>query len=808
MTVFRSLARIGISTVVVGVLIAVACAPLAGISGVAIARANETMQSDIQDLAAGDLPGVSSIKDAQGNDLANFYNQRRHPVAPEEISDPMKNAIVAIEDHRFYEHDGVDLQGNFRALWTNFTSGGVSQGASTLDQQYVKNYLLLVSAKTDEERAAATEQSIPRKLREMRMATEMDSELPKDQILANYLNLVPFGNHAFGVEAAARTYFDSSAQDLTVPQAAMLAGMVQSSEYLNPYTNEDAVLERRNTVLQAMVNNNTLSQAEADQYMQEGLGVNSSPQLLSNGCIGAGDRGFFCDYVLQYLEEKGLDSEELARGGYTVKTTLDPNTQDQAVTAVRNQTSPDAVGVAEVMNVIKPGDSDRDVLAMVSSRRYGLDAEKNETLLPQPHSLVGNGAGSVFKVFSAAAAIQSGYGIKNELDVPARYEAQGLGFGGAEGCPANRYCVENASTYPSTMPLQEALAQSPNTTFVKLLEQVGLGPVVDMSVKLGLRSYADKGSYDSETSIADHVKDSQLGSFTLGPTAVNPLELSNVGATIASDGKWCEPNPIEEVTDKNGNAVYLKETPCEQAIDKQQARALSNALSEDAISGTAANAARNTGFNVPIAAKTGTTESNQSSAFLGFNSGVAAAPYIFNDGTSTAPLCSAPVRQCSSGNLFGGLEPANTFFNLASGLSSATSGSLPGYDNKYDEGTVNPLLDGLRGKSESEARRTLESRGYTVKTSQTIGGNVPYGRVVRAITGAGGLNQGATITLQLSDGTSPNRAPSNESSDANNTGREASNEGEGAGNRTEAAPLITQEEIDSITNDVRNFFGL
>ncbi|APT85974.1 transglycosylase domain-containing protein [Corynebacterium flavescens] len=808
MTVFRSLAKIGISTLVVGILIAVACAPLAGISGVAIARTNETMQSELQDLAAGELPGVSTIKDAQGNDLAHLYSQRRYPVSPDKISDPMKQATVAIEDRRFYEHDGVDFQGNFRALWTNFAAGGVSQGASTLDQQYVKNYLLLVSARTDEEREAATEQSIPRKLREMRMATEMDAELPKDQILANYLNLVPFGNHAYGIEAAARTYFDTSAKDLTVPQAAMLAGMVQSSEYLNPYTNEEAVLDRRNTVLQAMVNNGSLSQPEADEYAQTDLGVESSPQLLSNGCIGAGDRGFFCDYVLDYLAEKGLDTEELARGGYTVKTTLDPTVQDQALTAVRNQTSPDAVGVAEVMNVIKPGDSDRDVLAMVSSRRYGLDTEQNETMLPQPNSLVGNGAGSVFKVFSAAAAIQSGYGIKSQLDVPARYEAQGLGSGGAAGCPVGRYCVENSGTYAATMTLQDALAHSPNTPFIKLIEQVGVDPVVDMAVKLGLRSYADKGSYDADTSIADHIKDLQLGSFTLGPTAVNPLELSNVGATIASDGKWCEPSPIDEVTDRNGNAVYIKETPCEQAVDKQKAHALSNALTQDAVSGTAANAARGAGFGTKVAAKTGTTESNQSSAFLGFNSGIAAAPYIYNDGTSTSPLCSGPVRQCPYGNLFGGLEPASTFFTMAAGLPAATQGTIPGYDKKYDEGTVDSLLDGLRGKSEAEARNTLQQRGYQVKTSQTIGGNVPAGRVVRAITGKDRLNNGATITLQLSDGTSPTRAPNNNNANSDNTGRSRENQEGGRPNNEERAPLISQEQIDSITNDVRSFLGL
>ena len=192
----KSLGKLVLSTALVGVLIALAIAPVAGVSGVAVARTNDTMQSDIQDLTNGEAPGVSTILDAKGNTLAYIYEQRRHPVQPDEISDAMKQAVVAIEDRRFYEHEGVDLQGNLRALWTNLSAGGVSQGASTLDQQYVKNYLLLVNATTDEERQAATEQSVARKLREMRMATDIDAKLSKDEILANYLNLVPFGNHA------------------------------------------------------------------------------------------------------------------------------------------------------------------------------------------------------------------------------------------------------------------------------------------------------------------------------------------------------------------------------------------------------------------------------------------------------------------------------------------------------------------------------------------------------------------------------------------------------------------------------------
>ncbi|MDY3126851.1 MAG: transglycosylase domain-containing protein [Corynebacterium sp.] len=804
----KALGKISLATLLIGFLAAVALAPIAELGGVAIARTANAMESDIQELEAGNIPGVTTVRDTKGNDIAYIFSQRRHPVAPDKIAQTMKDAIVSIEDRRFYEHDGVDFQGNFRALATNVLAGGVSQGASTLNQQYVKNYLLLVSADSDEERQAATEQSIPRKLREIRMATEIDRKLSKDEILTNYLNLVPFGNFAYGIEAAARTYFGISAAELSLPQAAMLAGMVQSSEYLNPYTNADEVLARRNTVLQAMVSAGYIAQHDADAASSQPLGVLDSPSTLPNGCIGAEDRGFFCDYVLEYLGERGISPEELARGGYTIDTTLDPEIQEQAKKAVIAQTPADASGVAAVMDVIRPSATDRDVLAMVSSRTYGLDLEKSQTMLPQPYSLVGNGAGSVFKVFTAAAAINAGYGIKNTVNVPPRYEAQGLGFGGARNCPAGHYCVENAGSYAPTMSFEDALAHSPNTPFIQMEEQVGLEAVVDTAVKLGMRSYTDEGSFDSEYSIADYAKEAPLGSFTLGPTPVNPLELSNVGATIAAGGVWCEPNPVTSVVDRNGDEVYVEQSPCEDVMDKEAAFALMNAMTADIDHGTGAAAAKAMGWSTPIAAKTGTTESNQSAAFLGFNTGISAAPYIYNDGTSTSPLCSAPVRQCAAGNLFGGSEPARSFFGLATGVEAARNGGIPPYDRAYDNGKVDPLLDSLRGRTETDARRILERDGYKVRTTE-VPSTQPRGAVVRALTGSRGLSKGAEITLQLSDG-SGFRAPTFPGAGAGNNDGNGGNPGDNSRsgqNDSDRTPRITQEDIDNFTNDLRRAFG-
>lgn len=732
--------------VVAAIAGALAFAPLAGISGVAIARTNETMQSNLSDMTGGDTPTITTMTDAEGTPMAWIFEQRRVPVESGEISQFMKDAMVAVEDRRFYEHEGVDLQGTLRAMVANVAAGGIAEGASTINQQYVKNYLLLVDAESEEEQAAAIETSVPRKLREMRMASDLDQLLSKDEILTRYLNLVPFGNGAYGIEAAAQTYFGIPAAELSIPQAAMLAGIPQSSSALNPYTNVEGVTDRRNTVLAAMADTGAISAEEADSYAAQPLGVLETPNTLPNGCIGADDRGFFCDYALTYLEAKGVSRDELAKGGYTIQTTLDPDVQDAARETIASNVNPDTPGVAGVVNVVQPGQNSREILAMTSSRDYGLNLEAGETMLPQPTSLVGNGAGSVFKIFTAAAAIDQGMGLETMLNVPTRYEATGMGSGGADNCPANTYCVENAGSYQSQMTLTEALAHSPNTTFVEMIENVGVPAVVDMSVALGLRSYETEGSYNEEYSIAEYMREANLGSYTLGPTAVNPLELSNVGATIASSGTWCEPNPIQSLTNRNGEEVYLERPDCEQAVSAETADTLALGMSQDAIVGTARAAAQTYGWNSPVAAKTGTTESHQSSAFLGFNSEFAAAPYIYNDGTNTMPLCTSPVQQCASGGLYGGLEPARTWFAIASQLPEATSGSLP---------QRSPDMDGEPG---------IEANNASTSTPRGTGGN-------------------GSAESQSTDGAPVQPAPQ----------------------PAPPVPEITREDIDNFTRDLRDF---
>ncbi|MEV0947352.1 transglycosylase domain-containing protein [Rhodococcus sp. NPDC049939] len=741
------------SSALAGALLAGVMFPLAGGFGYASNRAADTVDNVSAELVDGAVPAVSTMVDSEGNPIAWLYDQRRFEVPSDQISNEMKLAIVSVEDRRFPEHKGVDWQGTLRAFLTNTTSGEVQQGASTIDQQYVKNYQLLVVAKTDAERRAAIETTPARKIREIRMALALDKELTKDEILTRYLNLVPFGNGSFGVQDAAQTYFGINASQLNAQQSAMLAGMVQSSSALNPYTNPEGVLARRNVVLDTMISSIPSRAEEFQQLKETPLGVLPEPNRLPRGCIAAGDRGFFCDYALDYLASVGLSREQIDKGGYLIKTTLDPEVQDSTKAALDANASPTLDGIANVMNVIQPGQDSHRILAMGSSRTYGLDVNASETVQPQPYSLAGHGAGSIFKVFTTAAAMEQGLGTSATLDVPARFEARGLGSGGARGCPPNTYCVENAGRYPSALSVTDALAQSPNTTFVKLIQATGVTPTVDMAVRLGLRSYTDPNTSGfDDRSMADFQKEQNLGSFTLGPTWINPLELSNVAATLASHGMWCPPTPIDSVVDRQGNPVAIKEQACEQVVEPGLADTLANAMSkDDKPGGTAARAAGAAGWTLPMSGKTGTTESNMSSGFLGFTNNFAAATYVFGDSPTPGRICSAPLRPCSGGSLYGGNEPAQTWFAALKPVADKFGPTeLPPLDQKYVRGSQNGQVPSVTGLSQSAAISLLQQAGFSVN-SVTTESEAPRGTVTRS-SPSGSAVPGSTITIYVSDG--------------------------------------------------------
>jgi membrane peptidoglycan carboxypeptidase len=740
--------------------------PVVGGVGLLSNRASDVVANGSAQLVEGDVPQVSTMVDAKGNVIAWLYSQRRFEVPNDQIANTMKLAIVSIEDKRFAEHNGVDWQGTLTGL-SGYLSGNLdTRGGSTLEQQYVKNYQLLVIAQTDAEKRAAIETTPARKLREIRMALTLDKTFTKPEILTRYLNLVSFGNGAYGIQDAAQTYFGINASELNWQQAALLAGLVQSTSTLNPYTNPDGALARRNLVLDTMIENLPEHADELRAAKEQPLGILPQPNELPRGCIAAGDRAFFCDYALEYLARAGISKEQVAKGGYLIKTTLDPDVQIPLKSAIDGIASPGLPGVASVMSVLRPGKASHPVLAMASNRTYGLNTDAGETMQPQPFSLVGDGAGSTFKLFTTAAALEMGMGIGATLDVPGQFQAKGLGSSDTPGCPKETWCVKNAGSYRGSMNVTDALATSPNTAFAKLITQVGVQRSVDMAVRLGMRSYALPGTardYDpqSNESLADFIKRQNLGSFTLGPFEINPVEFANVAATLASGGVWCPPNPIDKVIDRNGKDVSVTTETCEQVVPEGLANTLANAMSkDDQGAGTAAGSAGATGWNLPLSSKTGTTEAHRSSAFLGFTNTLAGASYIYDDSTTPGDLCSFPLRKCGSGNLYGGNEPARTWFTAIKPIANNYGPvALPPTDPRYVDGAPGSKVPSVSGLTQDIARQRLKEAGFQVADQATpVNSSASYGTVVGTAP-SGQTVPGSIITIQISNGVPPAPPP-------------------------------------------------
>lgn len=752
-----------------GVVVAALLFPMVGGFGLMSNRASDVVANGSAQLVEGDVPAVSTMYDAHGAPIAWLYSQRRFEVPDDQIADSMKLAILSIEDKRFAGHNGVDWKGTLTGL-AGYASGDVdTRGGSTIEQQYVKNYQLLVLAQTDAEKRAAIETTPARKLREIRMALTLDKTFTKQQILTRYLNLVSFGNNSYGIQDAAQTYFGVNASELNWQQAALLAGMVQSTSSLNPYTNPDGALERRNLVLDTMVENLPDElRGEADALLAakaEPLGILEQPNELPRGCIAAEDRAFFCDYVQEYLTRAGISKEQVARGGYKIYTTLDPDVQSPVKRAVDEFAHTAPLGVASVMNVIKPGKDSHRVLAMASSRTYGLNSDQGETMQPQPFSLVGAGAGSIFKIFTTAAALEMGMGIKAELEVPGHFQTKGLGSSDTPGCPKETWCVVNAGNYRSPMSVTDALATSPNTAFAKLISQVGVARVMDMAVRLGLRSYADPGSArrpDSTESLADFVVRQNIGSFTLGPTQVNDLELANVAATLASGGMWCPPNPIDKLIDRDGNQIAVTTETCEQVVPDGLANTLANALSKDSQGGgTAAGAAGSAGWDLPMSGKTGTTETHRSSGFVGFTNQYAAANYIYDDSSNPdKQLCSFPLRHCGRGDLYGGNEPARTWFTALKPIATSFGDvHLPPTDPRYVDGGPNSRVPSVSGLDVDQARQRLKDSAFQVADQPNWVNSFAKSGEVVGTSPSGQTIPGSIVTIQVSNGIPPPPPP-------------------------------------------------
>ncbi|HEV2782490.1 MAG TPA: penicillin-binding protein [Actinophytocola sp.] len=773
-----------------GVLVAGMLFPIVGALGVVSNRASDAIDSVSADLVATDPALMTTVADANGKPIAYLYDQYRIPVTGDQISPTLKAALISIEDRRFYEHNGVDWRGTMRAAVSNQTSGDV-QGASTLTQQYVKNYLINVVYRGDEpekklEQKRAREQTITRKLKEARIAIQLEQKMTKDEILTGYLNIVEFAYQVYGVGAAAHSYFHTTPDKLTVAQAALLAGMVNNPSKYNPWQFPVESLKRRNLVIDKMVENQKLSAQAAEEAKKEPLGiVEEKPDKPAANCVGAGPEfGFFCQYVEDYLKKLGFTNDQLYSGGYTILTSFDAEATRQAKRAAEDQVPKNQEGIANTMAIVKPGKERHQVTALVSNRDYGLDKDAGQTVYGLPYDIANKfGAGSIYKIFTAAAYLEKGGGINNVIQTPPFYISNVFG-GGAKSCPrapnpprgpgGNWYCLKSGE-HPGQMTLQDALALSPNTGFVILEEQVGMDPIVEMASRLGLRETMalnnggrppnpEAERLEEKLSQTDFFKshsayDKGNASFTLSPAATSTLELANVGATIMSGGVWCPPTPIVEVRDRDGKKVDVPEQPCEQAVAEPLANTLAVGMSKDHTSGTATRAAQGARWTRPMIGKTGTTQEHKSAGFVGAVPQLAGAVLTFNDSPTPRPICdsnspTAPPFLCGNGNIFGGKTPAQTWFEAMNAILAGTPEEpLPQPDPRYVNGGDGSKVPYVVGRSQQEATQMLEDAGFRVAVRNR---NDPAKKgTVVAQTPRGNAIAGALVTIYVSTGVAP-----------------------------------------------------
>ena len=585
------------------------------------------------------LPQRDTIEAADGSVIATAWdpdNESNRVVVPlSQMSILMQHAIVSVEDQRFYQHGGIDWKGTIRALVNNSQGTGNLQGGSDIAQQYIKNSLELEAGTDESALAAAQADTLTRKLQELRYATSVLQQMSKAQLLQAYLNLIPFGNDSFGVEAAAETYFGTTAAKLDADQAAMLAAVVNSPTADDPFNHAGTAWTRRNVVLEDMAEQGYLTEKQARADEQQPL--NLKPGDQENGCITAGDEAFFCTYVYDsFLQDPAYGATTQARenlwnqGGLVIKTTLVPQDQNAGQQAVSDHThSTDKVATALAM--VTPGDG--AITAIAQSKPMGSGTGQTYVdLAADPEHGGGEGfqAGSSFKIFEGLAALEDDWSPDTVMSVPSPLVETGTQVG---------VCVDGARptiTWPgSYMPnndndsgftgtLPEAYWFSVNTYFLTLETKTGLCLPATIAQSMGV-------TLDNDTGTGQPL--GQFPSFTLGTNLITPIEMAAAYATLAAHGEYCRPYVITQVSGLDGKQYPAQNKQCAQVVDANTANELT-AMLQGVLTVPGATA-DGLGIGRPAAGKTGTTTQSIATWFDGFTPQLATA--VWTGFVSPAP---------------------------------------------------------------------------------------------------------------------------------------------------------------------------
>jgi membrane peptidoglycan carboxypeptidase len=736
---------------VMGVLVAGLAIPFAAVTGLSTRTVADSMDKIPADLTAEPLAQRTRLLGRDGAVLATLYDQNRVNVPLARVAPIMRKAIIAIEDYRFYQHGALDLRGTLRAFVTNQANAGTTQGGSSITQQMVK-MTLVNQAKTKAEQQAATADTYQRKINELRYAIAFEEKYSKDWILERYLNIAYFGDGAYGIEAASRHYFSKSSADLTLREAALLAGMVKNPTGYDPTNNPDRAKERRDTVLARMADLNVVSQSEARTAEAQRLGLKVT--ATNNGCVSS-PAPFFCDYAVQYLladPSLGKTVDERRRllfsGGLTIKTTIDLRYQRAADDSVRRHVHPTDQAIGGLA-MVEPGTG--QVRALSQSRPMGSDKKKGETYLnyvvPKKYGDAnGFQAGSTFKAFVLSAAITQGIPLSTQISSPQTI-----------AIPENRYRVCNGnhllstdvwspenSTGSGTFDLYKGTQLSVNTFFAQLEERTGLCAPTTLAKKMGV-------------TVPDR---DMVGPFTLGVTDVDPLTMAGVYATFGARGKFCEPRPVTTVLNANGKTIEDYPAKCQQLLRTDVADAVNDILRGVQEPGGFGYDA-GLGLAQPSAGKTGTTSGNKAVWFDGYTPNLATVAMIAGANSKGHPL--SLNGQTVGGVYIQGAHGSTTAGPMWGDSMKVIQDYLPDAEfsspNPQTIAGQSAIVPSVGGLGTDAAAAVLRKAGFTPVIGPTVDSSYPAGTAAYLSPGSGATAPtGTTVTIYVSDG-SPYVAP-------------------------------------------------
>ena len=624
-----------------GVVTAGMLVPVAGPTALAaksVPSVFNELPGDLQTVAPAE---ESQLLDSSGGVIAHFYDKQRIVVPSANIADVMKKAIVAIEDKRFYEHNGVDATGIARALVTNLGDSG-RQGASTITQQYVRNSLAergYLEGDADQV-SAATEQTTERKLREIKYALALEKTQSKDEILTGYLNIAPFGPITYGVEAASQRYFSKSASELNYLEAALLAGLVQSPVQYDPLTHPEAAQERRDTVLATMLDQGVITQEEYDEGIATSVDSMLHPTVSSEGCSGAdSSKAYFCDYVLsQFLEDPTFGATRIERErllktqGITIRTTLDTAKQDAAYASLTNAIPVgDASGLNDALVSLDPRTG--KVLAMAQNTTYGIESGQTTA----NYSADGNfQVGSTFKVFTLLQWFKEGHSAYETVGSANTFYPNGSFKCDGRSITTEGYQVNDLAGKTGTMNVVRATGQSVNQAFVNMASRVDFCSIFETAYNMGITE-------DGEVP-------SPFPANILGSVSSSPLHMASVFATIANSGQQCKPQSIESVTDRDENVLKEFAADCKEVISPDVANKTAALLTASA--GQYYTSTR-LGDGRPFAAKSGTTDGHANTWLTGFTPSLATSVWVGHGDNSSQEVSGVVINGVYHSEIFG-----------------------------------------------------------------------------------------------------------------------------------------------------------